>query len=144
MICTAWHKEIISELRLYEPQREVNVSVSENMIVNADRKLITIAITNLIRNAWKFTSKKTHPRIEIAVAEQNGKRVFSVSDNGAGFDMQYAKKLFGAFQRLHSDTEFPGTGIGLAIVKRVITKHGGKIWAESEPGKGATFYFTLQ
>jgi signal transduction histidine kinase len=134
---------IITEIRLNDPQREVEVIIEKNMTAGADKKLLTLALTNLLKNGWKFTSKTPHPRIEIGVTEQGGTMVFFVRDNGAGFNMTHVKKLFGAFQRLHSEADFPGTGIGLAIVKRVIEKHGGRVWAQSEPGKGATFFFTL-
>jgi light-regulated signal transduction histidine kinase (bacteriophytochrome) len=136
-------RDITSELSEYEPQRKVHITICEEMKVRADRKLMTIALTNLIRNAWKFTSKKPDACIEIGITEtEEGKALF-IRDNGAGFDMKHMQKMFGAFQRLHSENEFPGTGVGLAIVKRVISKHGGKVWAEGEPGKGATFYFII-
>jgi light-regulated signal transduction histidine kinase (bacteriophytochrome) len=102
-----------------------------------------IAMTNMLENAWKFTGKQKHPSIEFGTTLTEDKKVFFIRDNGVGFDMAYAGKLFGAFQRLHGFDEFPGTGIGLATVKRIITRHGGQIWAESEIGKGATFFFTL-
>jgi light-regulated signal transduction histidine kinase (bacteriophytochrome) len=98
---------------------------------------------NLLSNAWKFTSQTEHPEIEFGIEMRDGRSVYYVRDNGAGFDMIYAKKLFAPFQRLHSANEFPGTGIGLATVQRIILRHGGKCWAESSPGNGATFYFTV-
>ncbi|MHB9027550.1 MAG: sensor histidine kinase [Candidatus Latescibacterota bacterium] len=100
-------------------------------------------LQNLLGNAWKFTSKKETARIEFGEKQENNRRIFFVRDNGAGFGMQHVEDLFVPFRRLHTDTEFPGTGIGLSIVKRIIERHGGCIWAESEPGKGATFYFTI-
>jgi light-regulated signal transduction histidine kinase (bacteriophytochrome) len=125
------------------PLANLVVDIQEDIIVRADQRLINIAMTNLLDNAFKFTGKTKHPRIAFGAAIRDGERVYFIRDNGVGFDMAYANKLFGAFQRLHRTEEFPGTGIGLATVKRVIDRHGGKIWAEAEPGKGATFYFTL-
>jgi light-regulated signal transduction histidine kinase (bacteriophytochrome) len=105
--------------------------------------LATVVLENLIGNAWKFTGKQDQPRIEVGRASAAG-RAFFVRDNGAGFDMAYADRLFGAFQRLHSEAEFEGTGIGLATVQRIIRRHSGRIWAEGEPGKGAMFHFTFE
>jgi light-regulated signal transduction histidine kinase (bacteriophytochrome) len=102
-----------------------------------------IALENLLENAWKFTSKRESARIEFGQTNNNGSRVYFVRDDGAGFDSARAGRLFGAFQRFHDKNEFPGTGVGLATVQRIIQRHGGRIWAESVPGKGATFYFTL-
>ena len=105
--------------------------------------LIDIMLDNLIGNAWKYTGKSADARIEFGVTDSDGKPVYYVRDNGVGFNMEYADKLFGSFQRLHKDDDFEGTGIGLATVARIIRRHGGQVWAESETGKGATFYFTL-
>jgi len=105
--------------------------------------LLHIALENLVNNAWKFTSKKEHAIIEFGQQSKAHERTFFIRDNGSGFDMAYVNKLFGVFQRLHSVSEFPGTGVGLATVHRIITIHGGHIWAEAEEGKGATFFFTL-
>ncbi|HCR71489.1 MAG TPA: hypothetical protein DIW23_08610 [Anaerolineae bacterium] len=136
--------EIDENLRAQEPERQVLFEVEEQVEGLGDADLIKIALQNLISNAWKFTSSRASASIQIGVLpKQNEGKVFFVRDNGVGFDMTYANKLFGAFQRLHSTAEFPGTGIGLAIVQRIIHRHGGKVWAEAELEKGATFYFTL-
>ena len=111
--------------------------------VEADYSLLRQGMFNFISNALKFSSKKEHPIVEIFSEEKNGEIIFSVKDNGAGFDMRYADKMFGIFQRLHSEGEFEGTGVGLAIVKRIISKHGGRIWAEGKMNEGANFYFSL-
>jgi len=115
------------------------------MTARGDQGMLGQVLEQLIANAWKFSAKKE--QVEIEVGRQRGKDsqpVFFVKDKGAGFDMAYAQKLFGAFQRLHTPSEFAGTGVGLATVHRIITRHGGRVWAESEPGHGATFYFTLR
>jgi light-regulated signal transduction histidine kinase (bacteriophytochrome) len=130
-------------LRQIEPQRQVEVSISPDLKATGDERLLRIALENLINNAWKFTNKRPQAQIEVGAEMQESQRVFFVRDNGAGFDMAYANKLFGAFQRLHSNSEFPGHGIGLATVQRIINRHGGRIWARSEVDRGATFYFTL-
>jgi light-regulated signal transduction histidine kinase (bacteriophytochrome) len=108
-----------------------------------DSSLIEQVLVNLISNAFKFTRKREDARIEIGCREDNGERVYFVKDNGAGFDMRYADKLFGVFQRLHTTTQFEGTGVGLSIVKRIVERHGGRIWAEAAIDQGAGFYFTL-
>ncbi|MBF0302095.1 MAG: hypothetical protein HQK73_03575 [Desulfamplus sp.] len=132
-------------IRETEPECRVELIIQPDMTAYADVGMIDIVLTNLMSNAFKFTSKVGNPKIEFGKLEQkeNGREIFFVTDNGAGFDMQYAFKLFGAFQRLHKASEFPGTGIGLATVQRVIHKHGGRVWAEGEVNNGATFYFTL-
>lgn len=135
--------EIIGELREADPDRNVGVVVAEDLHVSADEKLLKLALRNLLGNAWKFTALKQDSRIEFGSFLKEGKTVYFVKDNGAGFDPSKADKLFEPFKRLHSEKEFPGTGIGLPIVERVLRRHGGSIWAESEVGKGATFYFTL-
>jgi light-regulated signal transduction histidine kinase (bacteriophytochrome) len=112
-------------------------------MVQADPRLLEIALTNLLGNAWKFTVKTENARIEFGTFERNGKTVYYVKDNGAGFDQRFSDKLFLPFQRLHSEEEFEGTGIGLATVQRIIHRHGGKIWAEGKTNEGATFFFTL-
>ena len=134
---------VIADLRRVDPGREVEVRVADGMNVIADERLLAIALENLIGNAWKFTGRRERAQIGIGVEARDGDCVFFVRDNGAGFDMAYADKLFGAFQRLHDASEFEGTGIGLATAHRVITRHGGRIWAEGRPGAGATFFFTL-
>lgn len=136
-------RAIASRLAATTPRRNVEVTVANDLVAKCDDRLLGIALENLIGNAWKFTGKRADARIEIgALAEVP--RVYYVRDNGAGFDMRYASKLFGAFQRLHSASEFEGTGIGLVSVQRIIRRHGGRIWAEGSVGEGATFYFTLE
>jgi light-regulated signal transduction histidine kinase (bacteriophytochrome) len=135
--------EILDELRAGEPERRIEVSVAPQVEVEGDARLLRVAMENLLSNAWKFTCERDTARICFGVTEIEGQRVCFVQDNGAGFNMEYADKLFTAFQRLHATTEFEGTGIGLATVQRIIHRHGGKIWAEGEVGRGATFYFTL-
>lgn len=134
---------IIGELRNSFPDRTVDVRIQENMNVQGDPRLLQVALQNLLDNAWKFTSETENACIEFGVTESEGKQVYFIRDNGAGFDMQYARKLFKPFQRLHSPEEFPGTGVGLAIVQRVIERHGGTIWTEGAVDHGATFYFTV-
>ena len=109
----------------------------------ADGQLLRIALENLLENAWKFTARTPAARIEFGLTNVAGEPTYFVRDNGAGFDMAYADRLFGPFQRLHLQSEFPGTGIGLATVQRIIHRHGGRVWAEGMPGQGATFHFTL-
>ena len=116
---------------------------SQGLTVSADPRLARILLTNLISNAWKFTAKEAAARVEVGAEVVEGDTRLFVRDNGVGFDMIYAHKLFGAFQRLHSQSEFPGVGIGLATVQRIIRRHGGRVWVQAEPNKGATFYFTL-
>jgi PAS domain S-box-containing protein len=137
-------EEIYQQLKAAEPARNVEIHIAKSMKSKGDERLIKVALENLISNAWKFTAKTPDAVIEVNKLTHNGKKTFYVRDNGVGFNMAYVDKLFGAFQRLHSVEEFPGTGIGLAIVKRIIQKHGGQVWAESEPGKGTTFFFTLE
>jgi light-regulated signal transduction histidine kinase (bacteriophytochrome) len=138
-------ENIAQELMTHDPKREVTWIIKPEMAVVADPVLLRSALENLIGNAWKFTSKRQSARIEIGSLQPNEDDgdIYFVRDNGAGFDMQFASKLFGAFQRMHADTEFDGTGIGLATVHRIITKHGGRIWAEGKSEEGATFFFTL-
>jgi PAS domain S-box-containing protein len=133
----------IAQLERAEPDRKVQIVIPDDLTVDADPKLLAIAFDNLFGNAWKFTRDVASPRIELGVTHDGAERVYFVRDNGVGFDMAYQNKLFGVFQRLHPESEFPGSGIGLATVKRIIERHGGRIWADSTLGSGATFYFTL-
>jgi PAS domain S-box-containing protein len=134
---------ISAELQATSKNRQAEFLVQGGITIEGDSSLLRIALENLLSNAWKFTSKTGAPKIEFGSTVEQGKQVCYVRDNGVGFDMKYADKLFGVFQRLHSGKEFEGTGVGLAIVERIIHRHGGHIWAESLPGKGATFYFTV-
>ncbi|MGH7435213.1 MAG: sensor histidine kinase [Polyangiaceae bacterium] len=135
---------ILDRLQATHPERRVDLVVHEGVRASGDARLLTIVLENLIGNAWKFTAKREHPTIEFGRNEQGPTSVYFIRDNGAGLDMRFARKLFGAFQRFHSADEFEGTGIGLAIVQRVVQRHGGRAWAESVLGAGATFYFTLE
>ena len=134
---------VVEDLRGTSPEHEVDVIVEEGLVVNGDESLLRVALENLLGNAWKFTRDRARPRIEFGTLEHEDTPAYFVRDNGVGFDMAYADKLFGAFQRLHSTGEFEGTGIGLATVQRIIHRHGGRVWAEGNIGSGATFYFTL-
>jgi light-regulated signal transduction histidine kinase (bacteriophytochrome) len=136
-------RAIVEQYRQANPERDVSVTIQEGIIVQGDPDLLQIALENLIDNAWKFTGKTERPRIEFGIHLTEGKRIYFIRDNGVGFDMAYADKLFGAFQRLHRAGEFAGTGIGLATVRRIMTRHGGQVWAEATVGKGATIFFTL-
>lgn len=136
-------RSVTTQFSSTEPDRDVDVIIDEAMTAQGDRSLITAALQNLIGNAWKYSSRKESPRIEVGMNSVDGERRFFVRDNGAGFDMAYVDKLFTPFHRLHSPQEFEGTGIGLASVKRIINRHGGRIWAEGAPNAGATFFFTL-
>jgi light-regulated signal transduction histidine kinase (bacteriophytochrome) len=136
-------RRVYDDIRKGQPERHVELSIQDGLAAEGDPRLLRAALDNLLRNAWKFTSRKAAARIEFGSSQENGKPAYFVKDNGAGFDMRYAHKLFGAFQRLHPATEFEGTGIGLATVQRVVRRHGGRVWAEGAVDKGATFYFTL-
>lgn len=135
---------IIADLRQKDPQRIVEVILQPGMSVHGDRRLISDLLTNVVSNAWKFTSKLTQPaRIEVGQTTDGSLATLFVRDNGAGFDMKYAQKLFKPFQRLHGTTDFDGSGVGLATVARIVERHGGRIWADAKPNEGAVFFFTL-
>jgi signal transduction histidine kinase len=134
---------LLERMREAEPGRQVEAKVRPGVAVVADGQLLRIAIENLLENAWKFTGKATVARIEFGQTNVAGEPTYFIRDNGAGFDMTYADRLFGPFQRLHLASEFPGTGIGLATVQRIIHRHGGRVWAEAMLGQGATFHFTI-
>jgi PAS domain S-box-containing protein len=136
--------EIAAELSAADPGRDVTVQIADNLRCSGDPQLLRLVLRNLLGNARKFSAKTPCARIDVGQVAIDGEDVFFVRDNGAGFDMRYASKLFSAFQRLHSAADFEGTGVGLATVQRIVSRHGGRIYAEAEPGKGATFYFTLQ
>ena len=137
-------REIADSLDQQQPDRAVQWVIEDGLMVHADKALLQIAMQNLLENAWKFAGKTDKPVISVGAAERNGVKEHFVADNGVGFDMAYADRLFGAFQRLHHESEFSGTGIGLAIVQRIIRRHGGAIRAEARPGEGAAFFFHLK
>ncbi len=134
---------IINTLKELDPKRHIEFSHPEKLTATGDPILVKVVFDNLLSNAWKYTSKQKNTKIEFGQLIINGEKTFFITDNGAGFDMNFADKLFSAFSRLHSRDEFPGTGIGLATVRRIINRHEGRIWAESKPNEGATFYFIL-
>ncbi|MEA2723136.1 MAG: two-component system, sensor histidine kinase and response regulator [Gemmatimonadales bacterium] len=134
---------ILSRMQESEPARKVEIKVRPGVVVTGDGQLLRIALENLLENAWKFTGKQPESRVEFGATQASGEPTYYVRDNGAGFDMTYADRLFGPFQRLHAQGEFPGSGIGLATVQRIIHRHGGQVWAEGLVGQGATFQFTL-
>jgi signal transduction histidine kinase len=136
-------RDILEELRRADPVRKLTATIADGVTVEGDAKLLRVALENLLGNAWKYTAKVEQPSIEFGTTTQEEKTVFSLKDNGVGFDMRYVDKLFHPFQRLHNSQDYEGTGIGLATVQRVVQRHGGQIWASGEPGKGASFYFTL-
>lgn len=135
--------QIMAKLQAEQPERQIKLGIQPNLQVLADASLLEIALTNLFHNAWKFSGTRELAEIDFGQTIIDGQRVFYLRDNGTGFNMAFAGKLFGAFQRMHKDSDFPGAGIGLAMVQRIILRHGGKIWAETEPDKGATFYWTF-
>lgn len=135
--------EILSQQMETEPERLADVRIAAGLTAHGDPVLVRSVLDNLLRNAWKFCAKREVTRIDVGQEVQHGQQVFYVRDNGCGFDMAYADQLFSPFRRLHSETEFKGTGIGLSIVQRIAARHGGRVWVQAEPDKGATFYFTL-
>jgi len=135
--------DVAAQFQAQEPKRQVEIRVAEGLTASGDAGLVRILVANLISNAWKFTRDKPQPEITIGSERVAGETRLFVRDNGVGFDMIYAHKLFGAFQRLHSQSEFAGEGIGLAVAQRIVNRHGGRIWAEGAMGEGATFYFVL-
>jgi light-regulated signal transduction histidine kinase (bacteriophytochrome) len=136
-------ESITNDLKASDPEREVEFVIKQDMVARADPNLIRIALQNLFDNAWKYTRKNKKTSIEFSFLKKDNQVIYFIKDNGVGFDMQYVDKLFGSFQRLHTTQEFEGSGIGLATVQRIIHRHFGRIWAEGEINKGATFFFTL-
>jgi signal transduction histidine kinase len=141
---SAMVREIAESLQQRQPERSVQWQIDDGIEVRADRALLHIALQNLLENAWKFTARTDEPLIRVGTVEHEGEPACFVADNGVGFDMGYADRLFGAFQRMHHESEFPGTGIGLAIVQRIFHRHEADVWAHSAPGRGATFYFKFR
>ncbi|TPW00813.1 MAG: multi-sensor signal transduction histidine kinase, partial [Alphaproteobacteria bacterium] len=134
---------IAQRLQKAAPERQAEFVIADRLVVDGDANLLAIVLDNLMGNAWKYSSRCPQVRIEVGTAMRGGRRIYFVRDNGAGFDMAYASKLFGVFQRLHSVREFEGTGIGLATVQRIVRRHGGHVWADGKVDRGATFYFAL-
>jgi signal transduction histidine kinase len=135
---------LVRDLRERDPRRAVDVLIQSGPPAQGDSRLLALVLQNLLENAWKFTAKRADARIEFGVSNEGPPVTYFIRDNGVGFDMAHASKLFGIFQRLHSVDEFPGTGVGLAIVQRIVERHGGRIWADAKPDEGATFFFTLE
>jgi light-regulated signal transduction histidine kinase (bacteriophytochrome) len=133
----------VEELRRRDVTRRLGADIQPDLVAEADGRLIRILLENLIGNAWKFTAKVAQPKVTVGARKEGSETVFFVADNGAGFDMAYADRLFTPFQRLHPDREYAGTGIGLATVRRIVERHGGRIWADATLGQGATFSFTI-
>jgi light-regulated signal transduction histidine kinase (bacteriophytochrome) len=141
---TAIAQSVAARLQEAEPERQVEFAAQAGLAAQGDARLLEIVLSNLLGNAWKFSGTRPLARVEFGQTNVDGRPAYFVRDNGVGFDMTYAEKLFGAFQRMHKASEFPGTGIGLATVRRVIHRHGGRVWAETQVDRGATFYFTLE
>jgi len=139
---SALAREVAEELQQREPHRQVELLIREGAVVEGDPTLLRVVMGNLLSNAWKYTSYQRHARIEFGWSQEDGRRVYFVKDNGAGFDSASAVRLFQPFQRLHSTADFPGTGVGLATVQRIVSRNDGRIWAEAAVDEGATFYFT--
>ncbi len=137
-------QSVAARLKQLEPGRQVEFAIAPDLVVDGDPRLLGIVFEQILRNAWKFTSKHKSAKIEVGSENREGSRILFVRDDGAGFDSTYAGKMFGAFQRLHKSDEFDGLGIGLAIVQRIVNRHRGKIWAEGEVERGATFYLDLR
>jgi len=133
----------LEKLQYEEPERQIELVVTPGLITEGDPELLNLMLAKLLDNAWKFTSEVEEAKIEFGSKEQNGRTVYYLKDNGIGFDMNHAEKLFAPFQKLHSGSTYPGIGIGLNLAYRIISRHGGEIWAEGETGKGACFFFTL-
>jgi len=137
-------RTVFARLQRNQPDRRVELTVPAGIAVFADARFLAIVMENLLGNAWKFTGKQVGAQIELGETSRDGRIVYFIRDNGAGFDMAYAEKLFAVFQRLHRPSEFEGAGVGLATVQRIVARHGGRVWADGKVGRGATFYFTLQ
>jgi light-regulated signal transduction histidine kinase (bacteriophytochrome) len=136
-------RSVVAELQDREPSRKVAIEIADGLTARGDERLITIVLVNLLGNAWKYTAKRAEAQIAFGQQNKGNETVFYIRDNGAGFDMAYADRLFAPFQRLHQNSEFEGTGIGLATVQRIVSRHGGRIWVEAAIDEGATFFFTL-